>query len=122
MFMIWAAHNSIGHKGGFATKSLIELRFWWPEYERDVNWYIKTCELSQLRQKTLLSIPPTLTFTLSLFQVIHIDVMMVGTPSNGFNKIADARCALSSWLEGRPIKNEKARTLALFILEDIICK
>jgi hypothetical protein len=122
MFMMRAAHDSIGHKGGFATKSLVELRFWWPEYERDINWYIKTCELCQLRQKTLLRIPPTLTFTPSLFQVVHIDVMTVGTPSNGFNKIVDARCALSSWLEARPIKNEKARTLALFILEDIICR
>lgn len=122
MFMMRAAHDSLGHRGFWATKSLIELRFWWPELERDVSWYVKTCELCQLRQQTLLKIPPVVTYTPSLFQQVHIDVMTVGTPSNGFNKIVDARCALCSWLEARPIKNENARTLALFILEEIICR
>lgn len=122
MYMMRAAHDSLSHRGIYATKSLLELRFWWPELERDVAWYIRTCELCQLRQKTLLRIPPVVTYTPSLFQVVHVDVMTVGTPSNGYNKIVDARCALCSWLEARPIKNENARTLALFLLEDIICR
>lgn len=122
MFMMRAAHDSLGHRGFYATKSLIELRFWWPEFERDVSWYVKSCELCQLRQKTLLKIPPIVTYTPSLFQQVHIDVMTVGTPSNGFNKLVDARCSLSTWLEARAIKNENARTLALFILEEIICR
>lgn len=122
MYMMRAAHDSLCHRGAYATKSLLELRFWWPELERDVAWYVRTCELCQLRQKTLLKIPPVVTYTPSLFQIWHVDVMTVGTPSNGFNKIVDARCSLSSWLEARPIKNENARTLALFLLEEIICR
>jgi hypothetical protein len=48
--------------------------------------------------------------------------MIMGTPSNGYNKVVDARDSLSRWLEGRPIKNENARTLGLFLLEEIICR
>jgi hypothetical protein len=121
-YMIRAAHDSLGHRGFYATKSLLELRFWWPEFERDVSHHIKTCLLCQLRQKTLLHIPPVVTHTPSLFQQIHVDVMVMGTPSNGFNKVVDARDSLSRWLEARPIKNETARTLGLFLLEEIICR
>lgn len=77
---------------------------------------------SQVRQNTLLRIPPVVTHTPSLFQVVHIDVMKMGIPSNGYTMVVDARDSLSSWLEGRPIKNENAETLGMFILEDIICR
>ena len=49
MYIMAATHDSLGHWGFFATKSLIEQRFWWPEYERDVNWYVKTCHICQKR-------------------------------------------------------------------------
>ena len=48
MYMMRAAHDSLGHRGVYATKSLIELRFWWPEFERDLAWYIKTCPMCQV--------------------------------------------------------------------------
>ncbi|KAJ7688836.1 hypothetical protein B0H17DRAFT_1135378 [Mycena rosella] len=37
MYMMRASHNALGHRGLFATKALIDLRFWWPEMERDVD-------------------------------------------------------------------------------------
>lgn len=122
MYMLRAAHDSLGHKGFWATKELIGLRFWWPEFDRDVSWYVRTCHLCQVRQKTLLRIPPVITHTPSLFQVVHIDVMKMGAVSNGYSMVVDARDSLSSWLEARPIKNENAETLGMFILEDIICR
>jgi hypothetical protein len=48
--------------------------------------------------------------------------MVMGTPSNGYNKVVDARDSLSRWLEARAIKNENARALGLFLLEEIICR
>jgi hypothetical protein len=48
--IIRAAHDDIGHKMIFATKSLIALRFWWPNMKADIAWYIHTCHLCQLRQ------------------------------------------------------------------------
>jgi len=54
MYIMWSLHDYLGYKGTFATKELINKRFWWPELECDVHWYVKTCHVCQQRQKTLL--------------------------------------------------------------------
>ena len=40
MRMLASAHNSLGHRGAYATKVLIAECFWWPEYERDMHWLV----------------------------------------------------------------------------------
>jgi Integrase zinc binding domain len=117
-----AAHDSLGHRGFYATKELLGLRFWWPEYERDVSWYIRTCDLCQERQKALVRIPPVITHTPSIFQEIHTDVMIMGELSNGHHQAVAARDSLSRWVEGRPLKSDTAQALGMFLLEDIICR
>jgi hypothetical protein len=122
MYMMKASHDSLGHRGFYATKELIGLRFWWPEYERDVSWYVKTCHLCQERQKILVRIPPVETHTPSIFQVIHTDVMIMGQVSNGHRLVVAARDSLSRYPEGRPLKHDSAQSLGLFLLEDVICR
>jgi hypothetical protein len=73
--IIRAAHNDIGHKMIFATKSLIALRFWWLNMKADIAWYIHTCHLCQLRQTRNLLIPPTVTTPAPLFAKVYIDMM-----------------------------------------------
>jgi len=58
MYMMKSAHDSLGHRGVYPTAELLKQWFWWPEIERDVVWYIKTCHLCQVHQKTLLEVPP----------------------------------------------------------------
>jgi hypothetical protein len=122
MYMMRASHNSLGHRGLYTTKSTIELRFWWPEMDKDISWFIKTCVACQLRQKTLLKIPPVATMTPSIFQKVHTDVMIMGTPSNGHKFVVAARDALSRYLEGRPLRADNGETLGRFLLEEIICR
>ena len=47
MRMLASAHDSLEHRGAYATKMSIAECFWWLEYERDVHWYCKTCQLCQ---------------------------------------------------------------------------
>ena len=122
MYIMRSLHDHLGHKGSFATKELISERFWWPEMEHDIHWYVKTCHICQQRQKTLLRIPPTLTHTPGLFQVVHVDVMHMTPSSNGCKYIVHGRCALSKWMEGRPLRNENARSIGQWLFEDIICR
>lgn len=122
MYMMKAAHDSLGHKGFYATKSLIEKRFWWPEIERDVSWYVRTCHLCQLRLKTLLRIPPIITHTPSIFEVLHVDTMVMSPKSNQCRFIVHGRCALTSWMEGRALRKETAKAIADWLFEDIICR
>ena len=37
MRMLASVHDSLGHRGAYATKMLIAEHFLWPEYERDVH-------------------------------------------------------------------------------------
>ena len=122
MRILTSAHDSLGHRGAYATKMLIAERFWWPEFERDVHWYCKTCQLCQERQKTLLKIPPIVTYTPSLFETLHADTMSMTPKSNGCGHIAHGRCGLTSWMEGRPLREETARTVGIWLFEDIVCR
>jgi hypothetical protein len=60
--------------------------------------------------------------TPSIFQKIHTDVMIMGTPSNGHKYAVAGRDSLSRWLEGRPLRADNGETLGKFLLEDIICR
>ena len=122
MYMLRAAHDSLGHRGGYATTALIELRFWWPEFEKDAKWYVKTCEICLKRQQALYKIPPVVTATPSIFQKVHTDVMHMSESSNRCGYIVDARCALSRYVEARGLRNADAESIGRFLLEEIICR
>ena len=122
MYMMKAAHDSLGHRGVYSTKNLLAARFWWPELERDVVWYLKTCQFCQERQKTLVKIPSVVTHTPSVFQVIHCDTMHMSPPSNGHKFIVHGRCHLTSWPEARALKNENGDTIGKWLFEEIITR
>lgn len=122
IYMMKAAHDNLGHRGQYATKSLLLERFWWPELERDVSWYVRSCHLCQERQKMAIEIPRTETYTPSVFQELHADTMHMTPKSNGCGYIVHGRCSLTSWVEGRPLRKETAKTIAQWLFEDIICR
>ena len=122
MYLMKASHDSLGHRGFYATKTLVGERFWWPEMERDISWYCKTCDICQKRQKLLVKIPPIVTHTPSIFQVLHADTMHMTPKSNGCGHIVHGRCGMTSWMEGRPVRDENGKTIANWIFEDIICR
>jgi hypothetical protein len=122
MYLMEASHDSLGHRGFYATKSLIAERFWWPEMEQDISWYCKTCDMCQKRQKLLVKIPPIVTHTPSIFQVLHADTMHMSPKSNGCGHIVHGRCGMTSWMEGRPVKDENGKAIANWLFEDIICR
>jgi hypothetical protein len=119
--LIRQAHDSLGHKGIFTTRIRLLDRFWWPDLDADVRWYIKTCHECQTRLTHHLHIPPTVPTPFNLFRKAHIDTMFM-PKSNGYRYIVHARCSLSSYPEFRLLRAENARSLATFIFEDILCR
>jgi Integrase zinc binding domain/RNase H-like domain found in reverse transcriptase len=120
--MLTAAHDHNGHRGFFGTKSLLTQRFWWPEMEKDVKQFVKTCHVCQERQLQLVKIPPMKTHTPSIFEVIHADIMHMTPASNGHKYVVHGRDNLTSWAEGRALRDEKARSIALWLYEEILCR
>ena len=121
-YMMTAAHDHNGHRGFFATRGLLSQRFWWPEMEKDIKRFVQTCHPCQERQQQLVRIPPSKTLTPSIFEILHADIMRMSPASNGHAYIAHGRDRLTSYAEGRALKDEKARSIANWIYEDILCR
>ncbi|KAF5355069.1 hypothetical protein D9756_005757 [Leucocoprinus leucothites] len=119
--LIHQAHDEMGHKGIFTVRLRLLERFWWPQLEQDVRWFIKTCHECQTRLFHNFHIPPTVPIPFTLFRKVYIDTMFM-PKSNGYRYIVHARCSLSSYPEWRMLRLENARTLGAFIFEDILCR
>ena len=119
LFLISSAHNDVGHHGFYATNTLLAERYWWPAMGQDVAWFVKTCHLRQLRKTQQVSIPPTVATPAPLFAKVYMDTLHL-TPSAGYKYIVQARCSLTHWLEWEMLRQETAKSLARFILNNII--
>jgi len=119
--VIEAAHDDIGHKGFYATRSHISHRFWWPLMQADIKWYVDTCHICQTRQATHVLIPPTIIPPAPIFARIYADTMHMPL-SGGYKYIVEGRCSLSAWPEYRKLRKENGRTVGDWIFEDILCR
>ena len=119
LFLISSAHDDVGHHGFYATNALLIERYWWPSMGQDIAWYILTCHLCQLRKTQQISIPPVVAQPAPLFAKVYMDTMHL-TPSGGYKYIVQARCSLTHWPEWEMLRKETAKSLAVFILRNII--
>lgn len=119
LFLIYSAHNDVGHHGFYATNALLAERYWWPQMSHDISWFVRTCHLCQLRKTQHVLIPPTVSMPAPLFSKVYMDTMHL-TPSGGYKYIVQGRCSLSHWPEWEMLRTETAKTLANFILHNII--
>ena len=119
LVLISAAHDDVGHHGFYATNALLSERYWWPGMSQDIAWFILTCRLCQLRKTQQVVIPPTVATPAPLFAKVYVDTMHL-TPSSGYKYIVQGRCSLSHWPEWEMLRKESAKTLAHFILHNII--
>jgi hypothetical protein len=121
-YMMEVAHDCLGHRGIYATTKLIGQRFWWPDFESDVTWYVRSCHICQVRQKMAMELPPVVTHTPSIFQILHADMVHISPSSNGCKYLVNGRCALSLWVEAKALRKEDARSIGSWLFEDVICR
>jgi hypothetical protein len=119
LFLIVSAHDDLGHHGFYATNALLVERYWWPQMAHDISWFIRTCHLCQLRKTQHVLILPTVASPAPLFSKVYMDTMHL-TPSGGYKYIVQGRCSLTHWPEWEMLRNESAKSLARFILNNII--
>jgi len=119
--IIQQAHDELGHKGIFTVRSRLAERFWWPNMEEDIKWYIQTCHECQVRLVKQLVIPPTVPTPAGLFRKVYIDTMLM-PKAKGYRYIIHARCSLTSYPEWTMVRNENFKTIAKFIHENLLCR
>jgi len=110
MRLLTVCHNQMKHWGAYAMGQMLQQCFWWPEIE-DAIWYVKSCHLCQIRQRIVLKIPPVVTHTLTIFQVLHVDIVHISPLSNGYKYIVHGRCGLSSWMKAKVLRQKNARAI-----------
>jgi len=90
--------------------------------EKDIKWFVKTCGPCQERQLQLICIPPQATHTPSIFEILHVDIMHMTPASNGCKYIVHRRDNLTFWPEACMLRDEKARSIAHWLYEDVLCR
>src|SRR5713226_4601894 len=121
MAILRAAHDDVAHKGYFATNALLAIRFWWPQMQSDIIWFVRTCHLCQLRQTQNIYIPPRVATPAPLFAKVYADTMHM-PKSAGFKYIVQGRCSLVHYVEFRMLRQETAVALGNWIFEDFLCR
>ena len=116
-----AAHNDMCHRGYYPTHALLAERYWWPFMGRDLEWYVRTCHICQVRQTRQIAIPPVVATPAPLFAKMYMDTMHLSR-SGGFSYIVQGRCSLTHYPEFRMLRKETAQTLSDWIFQDIICR
>ena len=114
-------HNQSGHKGRESTYHRLSQRYFWNGCFKDVKDYVKSCSECQFRstQREEEALYPTASNGLMEKWAIDITYM----PSRrGKQYLIVARDDMSGWVEARAVLNKEAKTVALFIWEDVICR
>jgi len=112
-------HDDFGHRGEWAVWEAIRIRFYWPGMRKDVQKYVRSCHICQLRRTAKMHIPITVSQPVALFSKVYLDVMKM-PEAHGKNWIVVCRCDLSGASEGRALASDNARGLASFFIEQII--
>ena len=115
------AHEKLGHRGEYATMQTIRRRFYWPTMWQDAQRHVKSCHQCQIRSTKKAETPLNISIPIIIFFKWHIDIFYM-IKANGFQYCVAAREDLSRASEGRPLRNMKAKTLAAFFWEEIICR
>jgi hypothetical protein len=115
------AHDSLGHKGKYATRRSLLLRFWWPHLDSDVSWFDDTCLECQRRRTHHIVIPPTVAYPAPLFRKLYCNTMHMPA-ANKFKYIVHGRCSLTGWPEWRALRVENAEQIGRWIFEDVLCR
>ena len=117
------AHNDLEHKGMFTVKARLSERFWWPDMEEDIKWFVRTCHECQTRLVKKIVIPPLVPTPAGLFQRVYIDTMLM-PKAKGYQYIIHACCSLSSgsFPEWATLRNENFKAIAKFIFEVLLCR
>ena len=115
------AHDEVGHRGTYATRTHLVERFWWPHMSTDVKWFTDSCHVCQTRHLRHINIPPVVAMPGALFAKVYIDTFNMPR-AGGFAYVVHARCSLSSFPEARMLRTETGKTLMDFIFQDILCR
>ena len=122
--LVFDTVHNISHPGIRATRKMITQRFFWPEMNKDVNRWAKSCihcqkvKIQRHTVSKLGSFPIT-----ERFEHIHVDIVgPLPTSQEGYRYCVTMIDRFTRWPEAIPVTDITADTIAKAIYEGWICR
>ena len=115
------AHEGLGHRGEQAVMHTVKERFYWPHMWNDIRHHVQSCKQCQIRSTKKVEVPIMVSTPATIFIKLYLDIMDM-PKAKGFKAIIAARDDLSRASEGRSLKSKKAKGVAAFFFEQILCR
>ena len=111
-----AMHTSpnAGHQGVVKTYTKIRERYYWPKMSAETAEYVQQCEICAVAnrgQQAKIPLSP-LPVPIGPLHTIHIDILSIPTPSQGYKYILVIICAFSKYVIAKPLKRKTSRLVA----------
>lgn len=122
--LVFKTFHGISHPSIRTTRKLVSSRYFWPNMNKNINLWTKSCINCQKNKIIRHTNSPIEKFKLpsSRFEHIHLDIVGPLPPSNGNKYIVTIVDRFTRWPEAYPIPEMTATTIAKTFVEQYISR
>jgi hypothetical protein len=113
------AHNSVGHQGRNATYKTLSERFYWPNMYDQIAYFVRSCNICQLRSRTRPIVPFSPTWNSGILRRFDLDTIHMPDGVGGMKYLLQATDPAMSWVEARAARKPNSETWAKFLYEEV---
>ena len=121
---IFDAYHQLSHAGQKAMRKLVGKRYYWPNLNKDIDEWVKTCsecQMSKITKHTIIP-PKQIAMPKRRFAHIHIDIVGPLKPSNEHKYLLTIVDRYTRWPEAIPLRNIEAQTIVDKIVQNWITR
>ena len=120
--LIAEAHNDVGHRGRDATYKTLSERFFWPNMFDQIAYFVRSCNICQLRSKTRPIVAFSPTWNSGILKRFDLDTVHMPDGIGGMKFLLQATDPSISWVEARAVRRASSEAWAKFLYEEVYCR
>ena len=120
--LIAEAHNDVGHRGRDATYKTLSERFYWPNLYDQVAYFVRSCNIFQLRSKSRPMVAFSPTWSTGILRRFDLDTIHMPDGFGGHKFLLQATDPAMSWVEARSVPKNSSENWAKFLYEDVYAR